>query len=138
MKKITVAVCVDDNLGMTFLGKRVSRDRILVEEFMEMAKGKRVLASTFSKILFQNYPDVMLCDDPFGEASDGDFCFIENLYLRPHLEDIATLVIYRWNRAYPKDMRLDVSPDADGFKLIEVKEFVGSSHDKITKEVYSK
>ena len=138
MRKITVSVCVDDNLGMTFLGRRVSRDRVLVEEFMQMANGKRVLATPFSKILFQNYPEVILCDDPFGEAKDGDFCFIENLYLRPHLEDIDTLVIYRWNRVYPKDMRLDVSPRDDGFKLLSSKDFVGSSHDKITKEIYKR
>ena len=136
MKKITVAVCVDDHLGMTFLGKRVSRDRILVEEFMKMAEGKRVLASPFSKILFQNYPSVILCDNPLDAAQDGDFCFIENIYLRPHVECIGTLVIYKWNRVYPKDMKLDVSPDDCGMKLVQTTDFVGSSHDKITKEIY--
>ena len=36
------------------------------------------------------------------------------------------------------DMIFDISPTADGFTLTSVTEFVGSSHEKITKEIYSK
>ena len=138
MKKITVAVCVDDNLGMTFLGKRVSRDRGLTAEFMEMAKGKKVFASPFSKIIFGDYPDVVLCDSPMNEAETGDFCFVENLKLRPYINDVETLVIYRWNRIYPYDMTFDIDPAAEGFILESSMDFVGSSHGKITKEVYKR
>ena len=46
------------------------------------------------------------------------------------------LVIYRWNRQYPADMRWDVDPAEAGFTLTERHEFPGSSHETITKEVY--
>ena len=80
----------------------------------------------------------MLCDSPLDEAESGDFCFIESLPLCNHVEDIEALVIYRWNRIYPYDKTLDIDPQAEGFKLSEVKDFAGSSHEKITKEIYIK
>ena len=135
---IKVAVCVDDKLGMLFFGKRQSRDRVLIEELIEYAEGRKIYINSFSKLLFPNDETVKVCEDPLAEAKDGDVCFIENLPLAPHTGKISTLIIYRWNRAYPTDKKLDVSPSAHGFKLISVKEFAGSSHEKITKEIYER
>ena len=136
MKKITVAVCVDDNLGMTFLGRRVSKDRVLVSEFMDTAKENRVFINSFSKKIFEAYEKAEIVDSPLEAADDGSYCFIENLPLKSHLDLISTLIIYRWNRIYPYDMKLDVDPEKEGFRLFETKDFAGSSHNKITKEVW--
>ena len=138
MNGISVAVCVDDKLGMLFYGKRQSRDRVLIEELIESACGKKIYISSFSKLLFPNDESVTVCEDPLLEAKDGDVCFIENLPLVPYVGKISTLIIYKWNRAYPTDKKLDVDVRACGFKLDSVKEFAGSSHDKITKEIYKR
>ena len=49
---------------------------------------------------------------------------------------IGTLVIYRWNELYPSDVKFDLDVVAAGFKLVESYDFKGSSHDRITKEIY--
>ena len=138
MRKITVAVVLDDEEGMLFYGKRLSKDRVLTEDFVRSAGNLPVCAATFSKILFASYPEVQLCDDPFEQAPDGAYCFIENYHLAPHLDMIDTLIIYRWNRFYNSDFKLDIDVKKCGYKLVSATDFAGSSHDKITKEIYVK
>ena len=137
MKRYTVAVCVDDNGGMTFNGRRQSRDRVLLRELCETARGP-VYVSPFSAKAFPEDCPVTVLDDPFVGAPDGAVLFIESLPLKPHLTDIDALIIYRWNRSYPRDTYLDLDPVAEGFSLISSMDFVGSSHEKITKEIYKK
>ena len=130
-----VAVCVDDAFGMLFFGKRQSRDRVLIQHLIERAEG-RVLISPFSRLLFEQYPQVTVSDTPLDEAQGNDLCFIENLPLAPYEDKIDVLYVYHWNRSYPSDKRLDI--DLTGWRLRETEEFVGSSHEKITKETYVK
>jgi hypothetical protein len=47
-------------------------------------------------------------------------------------------VVYRWNRRYPGDVFFDLDVSAAPWRCVETEEFVGSSHEKITKEVYVK
>lgn len=136
MRKITVAVVVDDDCGMLLFGKRQSRDRVLIAEFMDSAAERPVYVSNFSKNLFEGYDSVTLCDNPLEESADGAVCFIENLHLAPYIEHIDELIIYRWGRLYHSDFKLDVEPKKYGYKLSSVTEFAGSSHDRITKEIY--
>lgn len=138
MKKITVAVVLDDNEGMLLFGKRQSRDRVMIAEFVESAGSSPIYVSDFSKILFESYDSVTMCKNPLEEAPDGAVCFIENYSLSPYLDIIDTLIIYRWNRLYHSDVKFDVNVKNAGYKLVSTAEYVGSSHDKITKEIYKK
>ena len=136
MKKITVAVVLDDNEGMLLFGKRQSKDRVMIAEFVSSVGEKNICVSPFSKRLFEAYGEVRYSDSPIHDSCDGDACFIENEPLAPHIDSIGTLIIYRWNRLYHSDVKFDINPIESGFKLESVSEFAGSSHDKITKEVY--
>ena len=136
MKKITVAVVLDDNEGMLLFGKRQSKDRVMIAEFVNSVGAENICVSPFSKRLFEAYKGVKYADFPISECKDGGACFIENEPLAPHTDVIGTLIIYRWNRLYHSDVKFDIKPLECGFKLESVSEFVGSSHDKITKEVY--
>lgn len=138
MKKLTVAVVLDDNEGMLLFGKRQSKDRVLISEFVESAGSSPIYASVFSKVLFDKYENVTLCENPFTEAPSGAWCFIENYPLSSYLDMIDTIIIYRWNRLYHSDVKLDVDVKKCGYKLKSVTEFAGSSHEKITKEIYQK
>ena len=138
MKKLTVSVCLDDKLGMMLFGKRQSRDRVLVADFVDSAAGKNIFINPFSKILFENYPDVRIVDDLIKEADEGSFCFIENLDPGKYLSDIETFIVYRWNRLYTSDVKFKIDLAKEGYKLISLSEFEGRSHDKITKEIYTK
>lgn len=44
------------------------------------------------------------------------------------------LVLYRWNRSYPGDVTFPWP--LTGWKLVETADFPGTSHEKITEEVY--
>ena len=135
-----VVVCLDDRLGMTFNGRRQSRDRLLCEDVLNDVRnnGGRLCISEYSRILFEESEIVAVGDDFLEVAGEGDTCFVENRELLPYVNKIQSLVIYRWNRHYPSDKTLDIDPEREGFRLICTSELIGSSHEKITKEIYER
>ena len=133
-----VFVCIDDHGGTLFMGKRQSRDRILIDDARATAGEGRLLIHPFSESLFAKEGGYHLSDNPLAEAEGSDFCFVENLPIAPMVDKIDTLYVYKWNRSYPATAHLDLDPLKSGFRLTEVTDFVGSSHEKITKETYVK
>lgn len=137
-RRIKVAVTLDDKGGMMFNKRRQSRDRILIADLIEKTEGF-IYISPYSSLLFEEYPDrIKTVTDPLLECEDGAFAFIEGLALLPHVEDIDELIVYKWNRTYPSDVRLDIDITSCGFRMNAKYEFQGSSHEKITKEIYKK
>lgn len=134
-----VAVCVDDLGGMMFNRRRVSRDRAVCADIVAMSQGKRLCMTEYSAKLFSEF-EVDICTDArfLETAGSGDICFVEDAPLSRYSDKIESLVIYRWNRRYPSDMRLDISPAKSGFRLVSTEEFEGYSHEKITKETYAR
>ena len=129
---MTVIVCVEDSLGMLFNNRRVSRDVVVTNKIKELCGGKLKICD-FSKVLFED----AFTDNNFLEnATDDDFCFVENRPLLPYFDKTEKLIIFKWNRRYPSDFSLDL--DLSRFKLVETDEFAGNSHEKITMEVYEK
>ena len=138
MKKITVAVVLDDREGMMIFGKRQSRDRVLIADFVTSMGEKPIYISPFSRVIFEPYENVNTVENPFLECEDGGACFIESLALTPYIDMIETLIVYRWNELYPSDVRFDVDIEGAGYKLVSSYDFEGSSHERITKEIYRK
>ena len=133
-----VFVCVDEDGGTLFMGKRQSRDRVLIDDVRATVGEGRLFIHPFSESLFAKEGGYLLSDDPLGEAESDDYCFIESLPLLPCAKKIDTLYVYKWNRRYPATAFFDLDPLKNGFHLAQETDFVGSSHDKITKETYIK
>ena len=135
-----VIVCVDDNNGMMFNNRRQSRDRNIIDDIVQNVVGGNLLMAPYSETLFKNsnIKAFFLAEDILDEAAPEDYCFIDNKSLLPYSYRIDELIIYRWNRKYPADMYLDIDPAKLSLKLVSATEFVGSSHEKITKELYKK
>ena len=134
-----VIVCVEDRGGMTFGGRRVSRDREVIADIAKDMKGASLIAESYSKILFEDVDcNVRYTDDPLDEAEENDTCFVERADLSPYADKINALTVYRWNRRYPWDKGLDISPELCGLRLFSTSDIVGYSHEKITKEIYVK
>ena len=129
-----VALCVDDFGGMLFNERRQSRDRVLLSDLAAEVGDGRLLISPFSEDLFPRGATVRA--DFLEVAERDDLCFVEDAPLSPCLDRIDELIIYRWNRRYPRDLLLDIDPIATGFRLVSRTEFAGYSHEKITKERY--
>ncbi len=133
-----VIVCLDDNGGMMFNKRRQSRDRKVTEEVQRMCTGKRLWMNGYSANLYGDTDgvDVRTDKDFLRNAGVDDYCFVESEPLEPVLDKISKLIVFRWNRKYPSDLRLDLDLGQWDVELEE--EFPGKSHDKIIKTVYIK
>ena len=131
-----IIICLDDNNGMLFNGRRQSMDRKLRERICQISRGNTLWMNAFTAQQFDMLEDHVVVNEKFLElAQENDFCFIENLDISSCVARINTLIIYRWNRIYPNDVSFPVALFAH-WKKVEASEFAGSSHDCITEEVY--
>ena len=136
---MTVIVCVSDGGGMTFAKRRLSRDRAVTEDIVKISGDGALFVSEYSESLFsESDVSLIVASNPLASAGCGDFVFVEDRGLSEHKKKIDALVIYRWNRKYPFDLKLDLEPTAEGMILSEMSEFAGNSHEKITREIWRK
>ena len=136
---MTVILTVEDRGGMLFMKRRLSKDRLPTLDIVNMVGDGILYINEFSEALFFDSDiSVLSVPDPLSSAAEQDFVFIENLPLAEHIERVDKLIIYKWNRAYPFDTAIDVTPIECGFTLAESYDFEGYSHKKITREVYTR
>lgn len=133
-----VMMCVDDNGGTMFNGRRQSRDRVLREEVLARTQGRRLWMNASSAALFapEEEEQIAVAEDFLDRALPGEFCFAEGAALAPSEERIEELILFRWNRVYPADRFFDLPLEERGWRLTGTREFPGSSHERITEEVY--
>lgn len=122
-------VCLDDKNGMFFNKRRQSRDKILIENVLELCKGESLYTNEYSATLFPEN-SVMICEN-IDEIESG-YIFAENFVVSE--ENIEEIIVYKWNKVYPADTFFNIS--LKNWKLAEAIEFAGSSHEKITREIY--
>ena len=127
MKLIAI---VDDNYGMMFNNRRQSKDSVLIDRIAELSKDSKLWVSMYTRSLFPHNTNIVLSQN-FGQADKEDYCFVED----DKVSDI--IYLYRWNRVYPSDTTFPEKLLND-FVLENTDEFQGSSHDKITEEIYRK
>jgi len=132
---MTVFTCVDDNYGIAFNNRRQSRDGKINNVIFEMTDKKTLYIDAYSKRLFEENK-VTVKKEHLENASSGDFCFAERDTLERYDERINRLVLFKWNKTYPSDMRLEI--DLGKRTLERTFDFEGSSHKIITCEVWVK
>ncbi|MBR4109146.1 MAG: ribonuclease Z [Oscillospiraceae bacterium] len=133
---MTLILCADDRDGLLFHNRRLSRDSVLCNRILELCGNKTLWMNSYSASIFpRNTPNIRVSEKFLEEAGEGEFCFVENTEITEVLSRTKTLVIYRWNRSYPSDVKLPESL-LEGKKPVSTLEFAGSSHPSITQEVY--
>ena len=136
MRKLTVAVTVDDKMGIAFNKRRQSRDKLLIEDLCKNTEGV-IYVTSYSAPLFEDFSDrIKIVDDPISDCPEGGCCFLELTQISDHVNSISKLIIYRWNKVYPSDKKLGIDMNEYDMRLISSYDFTGKSHDKITKEIY--
>ena len=132
--------CVDERNGMLFNGRRQSRDSVLCRDILRECRGKKLYLSPYSSGLFERSGDVkiMVSENMEVQAAEDSFYFVEDIKPRGCEEQISRLILYNWNRAYPADVYFPLDVSADSWELERQEEFRGSSHERITKKVYSR
>ena len=157
---VRIIVCVDNRMGICFNGRRVSRDRMVSEDILEMTRGNVLWMAPEADKLFKEVFKAKeeVCQetgtgkkiqdagrpedekkwkvdrDFLEKAEEEDFCFVEGENLAGYEGKITEIVLYKWNRDYPADMYFKM--DLGSWKLAETQEYAGSSHEKITEERY--
>lgn len=134
---MNLIVCLEDRNGISFFGKRLSRDKSICERIVSIVGENKIFLTLYSAKLFENLPvSAKVCDEPLKNASQNDFCFIETEDVSGYKNDINTIIVYRFCRAYPFDKTFDTSL-LSSRTLTSSQEFAGNSHDKIIEEVYT-
>lgn len=127
-------LCLDDKNGMLFNRRRQSRDAVLCERVLALAADSTLWIGDYSQPLFPT--DRVFCaEDYLTRAAKGDYCFAETPDFLHADCVIESVTVYRWNRIYPADVRLDPTFLA-GRTCVRTEEFAGKSHERITEEVY--
>ena len=129
---MTLYICLDDRSGLKFNNRRQSRDSAVLEDIRRLMTGNLLIDSFSEKLIREaGIPYVL----PPETAEDF---FVEDIPSDEILGKTSKLVIYRWNRHYPSDVRWEPDLAGMGFILTETTEFAGTSHEKITREVYER
>lgn len=131
-------VCVDDDFGMLFHHRRQSQDWEVRKNIRNLTQENTLWMNDYSKKQFQQEDTShMRFDDNFlSMAQSGEFCFVETDDIVPYEDKIESIILYKWNRTYPSDTKFPL--DLSAWNLHSVTEFIGSSHEKITQEIYYK
>lgn len=136
-----IIAAVDDEYGMMFNKRRVSKDIELQRKIMEILKNGKLYMNEYSGRQFKDGgigTNEIVIDEKFLEnAGQEDYCFVEDEDIIPYLKKIEKIVICKWNRKYPSDFKFP-KEILEGFRLEKEEEFSGNSHKKITINIYRK
>lgn len=138
-----VIACVDNNMGLLFNQRRQSQDRILRERVLQRCEDCRLWMNAYSYQLFKGQgvnKDITICiaEDFLAKAAAGDYCFVENADAANYIDKIEQIILFCWNRDYPADFYFTVPVHSKPWQLLNREDFDGSSHEKITEEVYGR
>lgn len=129
---MTIYLCLDDRNGMLFNKRRQSRDAAVLEDIRASVPDVLTIDPFSEKLIQEAGIPYVLAGQELPE--DAHF-FLEARPASDILPLASVVVIYRWNRHYPADVRFD--GDLTGFSLQSTTQFPGKSHETITKEVYT-
>jgi len=131
---LKIAICIEKSGGILFGGKRLSQDSILRNKLKELAGDGKLLMNEYSAKQFESNEKLKVCEDFILSAGQNDICFVENVEIP--MDKVSEVYLFNWNRDYPADTYFEFEPKESNFKRIKKEDFVGSSHKKITLEVY--
>lgn len=128
-------VCVDNQNGMAFNHRRQSQDRVLVERIEDLVADSTLRMAPYSQKFFSG-ENIVASSSYLSDADVDDYCFVELDDMRPYEDKIQKVIVFRWNRHYPSDVKFGI--DLSNWRLVASEEFPGSSHLKIAMEVYER
>ena len=135
---MTVIFCLDENKGMLFNNRRLSRDSMVFEDIKTYLKGSLKINSFSEKLVAASGINYEIFKNFVTNPDSESLYFIENISVKENLGKIDRIIIYWWNRNYPSDVKLDFDPIECGFKSTSIVDFKGKSHEKITREIFEK
>ena len=127
-------VCLEENNGLSFCGRRLSSDREATSHILKMTAGSKLRMNPYSAALFPDR-EILVDEDFLEKAGEGDYCFLENTPVPDQFRNLESVIVYRWNRRYPSTVKFPVEM-LTGREVVETVEFYGYSHENITMQRY--
>ncbi len=133
---MTLILTLDTSGGMLFNFRRQTRDRAVYERILQKFTGRSIRMNEYSAPLFKASGGLPISIGDFENVQADDVLFIENTPPERFAQKADTIIIYRWDKIYPCDLRADTTTLLRDFTNAENTEFKGFSHDKITEEIW--
>jgi len=124
-------VCVDDNLGMIFNNRRQSQDRVLREYILKLAEGHKLWMNHYSAQQFELASQIDVNDNFLDEATPGEYCFVEDIDVKPYKQQAEKIVLFKWNRRYPGDLRFGIDLSSWNLNQIEINKSGSTYNDDV-------
>lgn len=99
-----------------------------------MTEGHKLWMSNYSAKQFTEYETIIADDDYMHKVQSDDYCFVEDKAYS--VDGVSEIVLCHWNRKYPSDKFFEIDLKKEGFKKERTEDIKGSSHEKITIEVW--
>lgn len=132
-----LVVCLDKNNGISFFHKRQSQDEFQRKNLFELIGKSKLFLSEYSFELYKDFDFNFRIIDDNTKFSENSVFLYEGEFLEKFLPITDEIICYFWNRDYPFDEVFEEFLNY-GWKEIEICEFKGKSHEKITRKVYVK
>lgn len=130
---MTICICVDDNMGILFNRRRVSRDGELISRLTKKFENRKIFIKEYSLPLFTDHKDRVCIFEDITTLCEDAVCFLEEGIERIP-DNTDRIITYHWNRKYPSDTYFYI--DEEKFGCVCESEFKGSSHDKISERTW--
>lgn len=133
-----IIVCLDNNKGMLFNNRRQSRDSKVFEDISTYLRGELLIDKFSEKLISSTNLPYKNFENIVTDCNTNSILFIENRSVKEIISQIDRVIVYWWNRDYPSDFSFDIDLIQEGFRSVSIIEFAGSSHEKITKEIFER
>lgn len=131
-------VCIDDNCGVLFNNRRLSSDKKVTERICEIVGDSPIYMTEYSAKLFADTKLSIKVVGDINSIKKDSYVFYEGGNIEKMLSKIDSLLVFRWNKKYPSDVKFPLNEVISLMKLINSKSFCGNSHPEIAEEVYVK
>lgn len=135
---MTIVVTVSKDFGLLFHQRRQSQDRLQRANLKALIGNCPLYMNAYSYSLYQDFfkESSVVAEDFLDLCPKDGWALIEDQSIQKYISKIDQVIVYQWNRSYPSDTWLDIS--LDSFQLVEQVDFVGSSHERITRLTYQR
>ena len=117
-----LVVCLDENNGIKFFGKRQSQDELQRKNLFELIGNLKLFLTEYSYDLYKDIEFNFEIIDKNTEIIKNSVFLYEGDFLEKFLPSVDEIIVYFWN----------------SWKEIETFEFKGKSHEKITRKIFVK
>ena len=105
-------VAVSENLGMMVEGARMLENPHLRAKILDIAKRDHLWMNNYTAEAFagEELPAYVTVDDDFLEhAGMGQYVLVENRKLKPYMDRVERILLFRWSKEGEVTRKLDVN-----------------------------